>query len=75
MGSTPSLVIVDQVDVVCVTCLKTEYDSPVARNREAPERLHITLRTVEPVTRQVEVCGCDGIVQVRQSECDPFPLV
>ena len=53
--SSLSLVIVDQIDVMHVTIFKSEGDSPVARNRNAPQSFPVTPERMQSVPRQIKV--------------------
>ena len=45
------LVIIDQVDVVCVTFFKAESDPPVSGNRDTPKPFQIAFQRVKPIPR------------------------
>jgi hypothetical protein len=75
MAVAPFLVIVDQVDVVCVAALKAEGDAPVGGNPDAPKPLPITLQRVESVAWGMKVLGLPGIIKVSQGDRDTLRLI
>jgi hypothetical protein len=61
-------VIVDQINIVGVACLKTEYDAPVRPDSNAPEVFQIAFQAMDSKAWQVEVFGLSGRDSERQ-EC------
>ena len=52
---TASLVVVDEIDIVCVAFLKPEYDPPVAGYRNAPKPSLVALERMQSVPRQIDI--------------------
>ena len=69
------LAIADQVDVVGAAILEPEHDSPVGRDRYAPQPLQLASQSMQPVARKVEVLDNPSRVEVRKSDRDPLRLL
>ena len=74
MGS-PSLVIVDQINVVRIAIFKSEYESPITGNRNAPYSFQIALERMQSVSWQIYVPRLAGSIEVCKSESDPIQQI
>jgi len=56
-------VVVNQINVVGIAFLKTEYDAPVRPDSNAPKVFQIALQAMESKAWQVEVFRLPGAIQ------------
>ena len=68
--------VVDEIDIMCVTLIEAKHDAPIGGNRDRPEAGIVAFQRMQPHAWQlIDVVYPRGGIQSRQDPCNPFDLI